>query len=235
MDNIHTSTALQPMRIGQIMDRSLRLSKELLPKLIVLYVIMAAMQTAVQILPDMQLGDPFTASILVVGVSILQIIFGFALFLCVTFITAEHWLGNQLSVMDAFRRISFGLILRFIWLSIRIGFCMMFFLMLLIVPGIVYFVNRFLSYYVLLLEDTSTGDALRRSKTIMRHNPGKAWYSPSSPAMRLSGLMLILMLLQLIPGAIVGVSSVVMCGGAIDLVTVVGVGGGTWLIPGICV
>ena len=87
---------------------------------------------------------------------------------------------RRLGVVDTLRSI-----LLLLWMAV-LTFLLT---LLLIIPGLVYYVNRALSLPILLAEDVTIFGALARSKDLMTRSP---WYSLTSPTMRISVIMTLL-------------------------------------------
>ena len=184
------------MKVGQILDRSLRLFPRVFYRALIWFVIIALLGTAANLfmLDSILLG---------MALSFVQGILNYVLLLAVTLMAAEWWHGNQVSLSDVRDRISASLVFRLLGLSIWIGVVTMLGFLLLIIPGLVYMLNRILAPYVLVVENCSMEYALKKSKYLMTR--GK-WYSFSGPYMRISGLLFIVMIISWFSGLAAGFS-----------------------------
>lgn len=191
------ATVPQPMRIGEILDRSLQLLRKMLPEALYPLLIIAGGNTLVQY------GFNHANSMDTVAVSFLALlaiaVVTWLFYMSCIFLASDFWQNRKTGIREAYSRVTIGLAVRSILLSLRIGAVTFLLLLLLIIPGIVYAVNRLLAYYIFFLEDTTIHESLQRSKFLMTQ--GK-WYSLSSPLMRVSGLLLITMLISFAVGAV---------------------------------
>jgi hypothetical protein len=175
------------MRIGQLLDRALRFTPGLFQKFIVLFVIQAIC-VAISQVPEYQVN------VAVRGVgTLIQIVLGLYLMVAMPLLAAKHWRGERASISAIRKDISIILILKTLWLVGRIAIVTGVLAIFFLIPGIIYFVNRILAVYILLMERTSVSDAMKKSKKLML---AEKWYHNGSPWMRVSGLMFLIMVVS---------------------------------------
>ena len=87
-----------------------------------------------------------------------------------TIVCSHHLLGLKASYRQIFSQLRGALILRIAGTSLLLQMITAFLLCLLIVPGVLYVVNRALSIPIVVLERRAYRDALLRSKILMRGN-----------------------------------------------------------------
>lgn len=193
----------EPKSIGKILDGGFKflpkLAKELLP-LLLLVTALQTLQNSSNTLGSLGL-DASVLGIVILASYIIAIPFQIYLYFAQILLASNAWLEKDASLQAVKKRIKFSMLWRVIGLSLRVTVITLLGLLLLIIPGIVYAVNRVLSYYILIIEDCSIKEALDKSKFLMTQ--GK-WYQLSSPVMRLTGLWLIIMMVSLIGGLFVG-------------------------------
>ena len=177
------------MRIGQIIDRSLRLLPSVFGPLAAWYVLLSAITVA----PDYEVI--YSSNLLYIIAMIGQIVLSFILYFTVTIFASDLWLNKESSPKAASARITLSLVGRSIVLALRITVMTIAGILCLIFPGLIYALNRLIAGYILIIEDTSVDYALKQSKYLMTR--GK-WYRFDSPMMRLSGIGIILIILFLI-------------------------------------
>jgi hypothetical protein len=181
---------IEPMAVGQILDRSLRLTPKLFLKLSPWYAVLAALVSGMTLFSsrkEVYLVVPFFIG--VIGLS-------FALFFIVILLSREHWFGRvEAGVSDITSEINVGMVFRSFGLFIWVLVAGLLWMLLFIIPGIVYYYNRILSYYILVLEDEGVRASLSKSKWLMTR--GK-WYHSSSPIMRITGILLVHMFVNII-------------------------------------
>ncbi len=182
------SAAVQPMRIGQLLDRALRLTPGVFQKFIILFVIQA-LCVAVSQMPAYEVNMAIRG----VG-SLVQMVLSFYLMVAMPLLAARHWKGEKVSLSALRKDISFSLIFRVFGLLLRVGLVTGLLMILLVIPGIIYFVNRILAIYILIIEKTSISDSLKKSKKLML---GEKWYRSGSPWMRVTGLLLLIMVVSI--------------------------------------
>ena len=204
--------SLEPMRLAQILDRSLKLLPGIFRKALPWYVLLAALAMA------QNLAQRQEAIIVMVAFTILQMPVAFFVFMVTTSLSADHWVGNTANgVREAMRRVSFGLAMRILGVTIVAFVATMLWSILLLIPGIIYSVNRILAWYVLIVEDTSVSESLKKSKFLMTQDK---WYRSSSPWARVTGISLILLFVRGIPSIVVVGAAAWVSTQNIDLVVV---------------
>lgn len=189
-----------PKSIGKILDVSFKFLPTMVKQVLLLVVLISAFQT---------IQNSETLILLTGGIGYLIAVIGsslgsFYLFVVQAIIASDAWLGKEISFSNAKQRIRVATFFKIIALSLRITVITLLGLLLLVIPGIVYAVNRVLSYYILLIEDCTISEALEKSKFLMTQ--GK-WYRFDSPVMRITGLWLILIIIAIGGGVLVGAGS----------------------------
>lgn len=90
------------------------------------------------------------------------------------------------------RKIDLMIFVENLWLTIRTALTGALLCFPLIIPGIVYLVNRALSPFVLNLQGTTVSEALRESKRLMT---AERWYALHGPQIRITGIFISFFLL----------------------------------------
>ena len=151
----------EPMTIGGIIDRALRISPVLFLHALVPFSVIAALTVAAEL--------PSVVAVpgLAVACTILSTIINFFVSITAMKMAGHYWNGERTSFRQATSGISLGFAFRFFCLGIAIGLGMIARLLLLIIPGLVYALNRSLAPYIMLLEDAPISEALRKSKALI--------------------------------------------------------------------
>jgi hypothetical protein len=118
----------------------------------------------------------------------LEIIVTFLFQVLIVVMAAHAWNGQPATLMAAINEITLSKVCRVCLLALLVLVVSFLLLFLLIIPGLVYLINRFLAFYIVILEDTPVDKAIERSKFLMNQ---ERWYSLNSPAMRISVLTLV--------------------------------------------
>ena len=199
------SQAVEPMTVGTILDRSLRLLPGVFGKVLVLYLCLGLLGVLGQIPATGLKGNMQAAfSMAHTIVAIIRVLLQYYLVIATTLIAHETWHGRNVSLGEVNERVSFGLGWRLFRLYVRVGVGTILWAFLFIVPGIVYAFNRILAHYILVIENTSIGYAIDKSKSLMSQEP---WYRLSGPTMRISGVALLLLMVGMFSGVMVGGAS----------------------------
>ena len=183
---------LEPMSIGSILDRAVRLTPGLFDKLMIAFGCLAAASVVINF-PDVA----SFSILLTVLLGIFIWLFGFCISVVTMAMAAEHWHGRKITLREGMQRLSVSMLFRFIGLSIRVGIITMLGLLLFIVPGVIYAINRILSWYILVVEDTSIDEAVQKSKFLMTRD---RWYSLSGPYMRVTAIFIVVFIVSMIAG-----------------------------------
>ena len=198
----------EPMPVTRLMDRAIRLFPKVARRLLPL-LLLAAWCGFLKTLKI----PPVT-----VAATIIHLLLGFYIPICGTFVAAGAWLGTETTFRAARAQTSFRLMRRFFGIGLWmvggmllpcVGAALILYVVGLpvalavlgIIPGLIYMSNRLLAGYVLVLENSTLGEAMRKSKFLMTRG---RWYSPRSPYMRLSALMLLTMVFAIGIGALTG-------------------------------
>lgn len=176
---------LRPLRMGEILDLSLQMTLEIIPQLLVLAFFISVFEQLNLVLPQEYAWTHFGLSLFVFGLP-------FALTLVVTLAASTRRMNLQPSIWKVLRQFPvwrfIGSIILSFWVALVAAFLMIF----LIAPGIVYGMNRLLAVTIYLVEGHSMRESVWRSKFLMTRG---RWYSPSSPMMRVSVVMFVLVVI----------------------------------------
>ncbi|MCB0322724.1 MAG: hypothetical protein KDD69_04090 [Bdellovibrionales bacterium] len=205
---------LEPISLGQLLDRSFRMSPAIFRRLLPFYLLISAAAVLAQ-LPHLTDAHPSYAF---VGIILETVLSWYTMFAGIL-LASELWLSNdQVTRLDIASRITWGLVGRTIWLSLVVSVGTLVGLLLLIVPGIIYLVNRLLAYYLLIIDGKSVNEAIERSKSIMKL--GK-WYRSTSPVFRISIVALATMVIGGSAGVVIGGVSAASAAGTVGAVATV--------------
>ena len=196
--------ALQPMSLGKLLDRSLKLTPHLFSQKWVTLLVMAVL-SSMSALNDLvdpgSLGSIRDPEALKAGLHTLSIIgsagsgiLGLYLSIVITRLAAQKLKYGRIDKKQrkpVTLRLLFKLFLFYMGYGAGVGL----FLILLIWPGIKFALSRFIGSFILIIEDTSTNEAFERSKQLMKPEP---WYKLSKPKIRLTGIFLVLQLMNML-------------------------------------
>ncbi len=93
----------------------------------------------------------------------------------IALLLAVHERGQKIGIIDSFRK-TWTKLLSYIWISILVGLCLLGGTILLIIPGIIFFVWFSFSTYVLVAEDIKRKQALARSKMLVKGHWWKVFW-----------------------------------------------------------
>ncbi len=189
---------LEPMKLGELLDRSLRLSPLVFKRLFLLFFIVATLSVVAQ-LPQFQDSETVSMQLLASSSALVSSLMGFYLMLVAVLLSAEYWLGNkEVTREEVKERVTIKLAARVFGLTIVVSFGTLFWLLFLVIPGIIYMLRRVLAFYILIVEDMTVKESIQKSKQIMKM--GK-WYKSNSPIFRISVIGLLSMILGMIAAA----------------------------------
>ena len=172
-----------PARVGDILDRSLRVtvavlrSGELTSILVGIVVAWAVADTIADIR-----GKSLPA--------ILDTIFSCMITVHTIPHAARRWDGREAFALTpgaAFARVLGG--------SFLLGLGAVICALALIIPGIIFYMNRIFFPYFILIEGATVKESYQRSKELVQYRPGIAWYSFSAPLMRVGAIGLVFLTL----------------------------------------
>jgi len=192
--------AMMPRRVGEILDHGFTVLRSTLPRLAIVLVLFAAFDTAEVLF--------WTGGGAVKLLGILLNIAQWVVSLSYVFLLGAEWQGRPISLGQALNKTTFSFIVKSMTLSLRVGLMSALYGMLLLIPGIVYFLNRVLAFTCIYFEEVSVPEALDRSKFLMTQ---EKWYSLSGAKMRYGSLILVSIVLNL---AISGMTALFL--GAVD-------------------
>lgn len=203
----------EPLRVGEILDASFSMLPQAVNRHLVMpFIVIASISSSSSVallylakkLPvsdDFSL-ESFSSVITLIGI---QIIIGLSIWLInfyieimIALISADLWERKPFKLKAILKSITPSVFIRALFLNMNILINTLLYSFLLIIPGVVYMVNRIPAFYILIFEKCSISDALKRSKTLMCHNPNHPWYSSHSATMRISGILTIVMIFGLI-------------------------------------
>lgn len=231
MDNaqdVTTGQSIRPMKLSGLFDKSFQLTPKIFKVLFPFYVLVAFLDggsfffagPGAQNLSESPANIFSYSAILLVRSAV-----AFYLFLLVPLITVDTWKNAAPTPLETIRKkISWGLVGRFVLLGIRIStgvilillLCVapimglsallsqpwiMFLIPLGFIPPVLYLFYRVLSYYILIIEDRTVVESIKKSREVMKL--GK-WYKSTSPLFRVAVLGFFLMVLQGTLGGILG-------------------------------
>jgi len=194
------------MRIGEIMDRTFQLLPQLIKPLLGISLAIAVLATLSTYLNfELQQGSNIIHTLLLfLPTSILQWILTYYFMLLATFLSDSLWISGSADSANCRAKVTFGKMITAFLLQAAIILAGMAWMLLFIIPGLIYFVNRIPAINIYLLENLSFRESLRKSKMLMTHCPGIPWYSFRTPMMRISAILLVSMVLNLMPAMISG-------------------------------
>jgi len=179
--------AMMPRRVGEILDDGLTVLLRVLGRLAIVLVLILAADAATSVLWVGTRAAEFFDIFLGVVEYLLKISY--------TFVIGAEWQGRSLSLNRAVKKITFPFILKVVILYLRVGLMTAAYSLLLVIPGIVYFINRVLAFTCIYFEEVSVDEALERSQFLMNQ---EKWYSLGSAKMRYSALILVVLPLNLV-------------------------------------
>jgi hypothetical protein len=173
-----TMPDLRPRSVGEILDATFVIYRRQFPRLFTIAVVSLALPYILQTYVMGQLeGASSPDEFLSIFAWLLALMVLFAVFQAVAtaatvHVVSESYLGNELTVADAFRRTGpsvWGLIV--VWLSVSL--LVLFGSVLFIIPGIILALGLAFSTQALVLERVSPLTAMRRSWVLARGSKGK--------------------------------------------------------------
>lgn len=171
-----------PMRVGEILDRSFRLVVPLTKSIFPALLFLASLHTF-----SLYMRADLNYFAWLLG-EIIGWLGDYYIGLLVTILAADVWLEREPAFPRAAQKLTIGLIFRSFVCSMQFAFMTAFFTFLFIIPGIIYACNRILAMTILLVENVQVPRAMKWSKRLMKRG---RWYSFKSPAMRVTGVLLV--------------------------------------------
>ncbi|HTS87380.1 MAG TPA: YciC family protein [Gemmatimonadales bacterium] len=163
---------LRPLSLGEILDVSFGLYRNLFLPLVVVALVTRAVPLAVSVYVQSS-GGMFTNLPLYLGSVILDVVLAAIAAAASTFIVSESYMGRRLTAGDAFRR-STPFVGRLIALGILTGLVVMLGFLLLIIPGIILACGLALATPAMVIESLgSSTEAMGRSWALTRNFRGK--------------------------------------------------------------
>ena len=190
------------MRAGEILDRGFQVTPAVVRALLPFFLVMGALGALLNTFDEAMHSS--TLEFLYYGLRVFEMLLSVYLYLVTIIVADSAWCGRPVDGRAARRRITagtFGLLL-LQWIVISFG--TMFFALFLFIPGIVFFLNRFVAPYSVLIEGTGAFEAMRRSKALMTFSPLASFGSFRSPKGRLTGLMLVTFIVSFVPAFLLG-------------------------------
>ena len=205
---------LRPMRIGEIIDRGIALVPRLVgePSILILLILSAAVAAGAN---HLQLGFQQNVELGRKIVLILSWIFLFLISIvvsqCFTALTvikgSALWIGDSKAVQIPTDNFTPRTLFRLVGLNFYIAFMSILLVFLFVIPSLIYYFNRALAPVVLLVEDLEIKEAVKKSMRLMTYHPDIKWYSSRTPMMRISGLLFVMWIINLLPGVLAGAST----------------------------
>ncbi len=189
---------LSPLSLGELLDRALRQIMPIFGKMWILFVILALINVGMQVLQG------YGQQYFFWSVWVVLFLYSIYLGLIAAFLASAHWCGTDTLLKRALRRLRIWQIVQLVGLFIWVSVATFVGLLLFVIPGLVYAMNRCLVVYVLLIERTTVFGALRKSKFLMTRTK---WYSLSGPMMRIFGLSAVLWTMIIALAVIEGLSA----------------------------
>lgn len=181
---------MEPMKLGELLDRSIRLSPAVYKRLFLLFFVVAALSVVGQ-LPQLDGSENPVLAILAAGSVLVSSLMGFYVMIVSVFLSAEYWLGNtSITREEVKQKATFKLALRILGLFFVVTAGTIFWSLFFLIPGIIYMIRRILALYILVYEDLTVKESIAKSKEIMKL--GK-WYKSTSPIFRVSVIGLLSM------------------------------------------
>ncbi|MCC6932178.1 MAG: hypothetical protein IT292_02850 [Deltaproteobacteria bacterium] len=193
------TNAFQFLTVIDIISRSFGYSWRIFKESLLIICSIVVIQVVAQAMPD-QVTSLFKLEVLEFNATFLAILL-LVLFILLTVVAAlikisvafffladDIWSGHNPNFAGAVQKATAGKCIAMIALGIRIAVISLLWMILIIIPGIIYAFNRTLSMIPLLVEDKTASEALAESKRLV--TSGK-WYQLSGGSMRLAGLLLI--------------------------------------------
>jgi hypothetical protein len=190
---------LRPMRVGEVIDRALKLTIPVLITQPLRWVaIVSVVLGAISAFSSLrgELGIQLLVSVpMWVSMFLVRIL---------TFVVgALYWHSQPVNPAEARKFMSVPLIFRLFALDVRVTLIGILIAILtpflIFFPALIYWVNRALAGAVLVLEGQSLEGSIKRSKHLMSHHPGIPWYSFNAPMFRIGGVFLIIMIINIFP------------------------------------
>ena len=211
MDNLtqQSSELRSPRRLGEILDQSFPIAFKVV-KVIFPILLLAALLT---LLDSEETFAKFEGKVDNKHLSGLQLVIyilrkiaggltGLSIYLLTVPMAAEAWNGREVKLNNIKKYFSFILLLRMLALWIRVSIIGGLGLLLFVIPGAIYILNRCLAFFPLFLEGLSVKDSLLKSKTLMLHGPSTLFMSETQ--WRATGLFMVAMILSFLPMIIFG-------------------------------
>lgn len=207
-------TELRPRRVGEIIDRGIDLVPNLVlePTILILLVLSSTMSTATYYLQStLQQGGGLGRTIILILAYLTVIFLSIVVNQCFTALTVlkagRLWLGESRAVAVATETLTPSILIRLVGLNVRIALVSFLLVFLFVIPSLIYYFNRALAPVILLIEDSDVPSALRKSMRLMTYHPEYSWYSSKTPMMRISGLLFVMWIINLLPGVLAGAST----------------------------
>lgn len=178
-------TAMTPKSVGEILDKSFTVLGRVLPHLAIIFVLFAALDAA------STASEYGVVKLLGTLSNLLECV----VMLSYWFLIGAEWQGRPLSLGQALKKTNVSFILRVLALSLWIGILTALYSILLIIPGIVYFLNRYLALVCICFEEVTLTEALERGKFLMSQ---ERWYSLNGAKMRYASLILVQLVLAIV-------------------------------------
>ena len=217
---------LRPMRIGEIIDRGISLVPRLVgdPSILILLVLSAGVAAGANHLQlGLQQDADLGRKILLIGSWLFLFVISIVVSQCFTALTVIKggalWIGDNRGIGDnegiggsktiRIPKDNFTpqTLFRLVGLNFYIAFVSILLVFLFVIPSLIYYFNRALAPVILLIEDLNIKGAIKKSMRLMTFHPELSWYSSRTPMMRISGLLFVMWIINLLPGVLAGAST----------------------------
>lgn len=195
---------LRPMRVGELLDRSFRVTPDVVRELWFLFLVVASTGAVADTFETSFRAGTWGTKGLYFALRTMEALLAFYLHIVAVYVADDLWHGRTPNGKAARDRASIKMCFRIggQWLLLTIGTT--FFSFFFLLPGIIYFLNRFVAAYVILLEDSGVFAGMRRSKYLMKFAPAARFGSFTSPKARLTGVMIVTFLISVVPAIVLG-------------------------------
>lgn len=177
---------LMPRSIGEILDHGFTVARRVAAQLLPLFVLLAAVDA---------IPATWEENLALKGLHFISGLGGWLLSLAYIFIIGAEWRGKQMTLSQAFRKTSFSFIVKLTAFSVRVSLVTVFCSIFLIIPGLVYFINRVVAFGSIYFEGATTREALAKSKFLMSQ---ESWYSLKGAKMRYTAVVVVTLVMSMV-------------------------------------
>lgn len=184
-----TQFSSKPMSFGRILDRALRLTPGVMLKIIIPLTATGVISLTFGITGqlDQNSKDLLVRSLISCALLPLQ----WYLLAAVMIIGIDAWQKKDSSLISAAKRLGLSKFMKLAFLYATIAVRSLLYTLLLVIPGIIYSLNRALAPYIFLIEDCSYSEAMSKSKNLMCK---EKWYSLRGPYTKVTAIFILMYL-----------------------------------------